>query len=224
MTDLTLYYTHNLNPRVAVAAARHLALPMRYVRFEPMGADREACRPMNPNTLAPILVENGNSLWETDAIVLRLAKLADSGFWPDEHAAAIMQWVSWSAHHFTRAGDTFYFENIIVRRYMDRAPDQRALASAEDDFHRLARILDNVLAQRDWLVGGGLTYADFRVATVLPFAGPALLPVVGYENIVKWHGRLNELAAWREPFAGLDERALPLAGQTNKLPLAGVTA
>lgn len=221
MTDLTLYYTHNLNPRVAVAAARHLALPMRYVRFEPMGADREACRPMNPNTLAPILVENGNSLWETDAIVLRLAKLADTGFWPDEHAAEMMQWVSWSAHHFTRAGDVFYFENIIVPRYMDRGPDQRALASAEDDFHRFARILNGVLAQREWLVGGRLTYADFRVATALPFAERALLPVAGYENIVKWHGRLNELVAWREPFAGLDDGIRPIMEEAHSLPLAG---
>ena len=42
----TLYYSHNLNPRVAVAVARHLDAPLRCVRIEPMGRDREMVRPI----------------------------------------------------------------------------------------------------------------------------------------------------------------------------------
>ena len=55
-----------------------------------------------------------------------------------------------------------------------------------------------------WLVGGRLSYADFRVATSLPFAGAASLPLDDFANVHKWHDRLLELDAWREPFAGLD--------------------
>ena len=57
MTNRTLYYTHNINPRVAVAVARHLNSPVDLVCYEPMGADREAFLPLNPNSLAPLLVE-----------------------------------------------------------------------------------------------------------------------------------------------------------------------
>ena len=60
------------------------------------------------------------------------------------------------------------------------------------------------LAGRDWLVGDRLTYADFRVASALPYAERGQLPVAGYRNIVAWHDRLNAIDAWREPFAGLD--------------------
>lgn len=201
----TLYYSHNLNPRVAVAAARHLAVPLKFVRAEPMGRDREAFRAINPNTLVPVLVEQTRTLWETDAIVMRLSALSgDDAFWPAARREEITQWVSWSAHHFTQAGGTFYFENIIVPRHFDRAPDRQAPAQAHDDFRRFGAILDDHLAGRTWLVGDALSYADFRVASALPFAAEARLPLHGFTNIATWYARIDAIDAWRDPFDGLD--------------------
>jgi glutathione S-transferase len=204
MSALQLYYTHNLNPRVAVSVARHLDLPVEFARYSPMGDDREAFLPLNPNSLAPLLVEDGQPLWETDAIALRLSRLSGTDFWLDTHPEEMMRWVSWSAHHFTRAGGTIVFEAVTVPLYMGRAPDPAVLDPAMADFRRFATILDDVLAGRDWLVGGGLSYADFRVATALPFAGRAGLPVGDYRHIARWHDRLNAIDAWREPFAGIE--------------------
>ena len=200
----TLYYSHNLNPRVAVAVARHLRAPVEFVRIEPMGKDQEAFRPINPNTLVPVLVEPGRTLWETDAIAMRLASLLDESFWPSAQCEEVMHWVSWSAHHFTRAGDALYFEHIIVPRFFNRPADQQVVARALVDFHRFAAILDDWLARRTWLVGDGLTYADFRVASVLPFAVEAKLPLEPFAHIQAWHARLDRIEAWRQPFDGLD--------------------
>ena len=169
-----------------------------------MGADKEKFRPLNPNTRAPLLVEEQLTLWETDAIALRLSALSGSGFWPSDRQAEMMMWVSWSAHHFTQAGGTFYSENIIVPQFFNRPPDEKTLQAAGADFQEFATVLDNILAGRDWLVGDQLTYADFRVATSLPFAERARLPLAGFANIVKWHDRLTQIDAWRDPFAGLD--------------------
>jgi len=199
----TLYYTHNINPRVAVAVARHLRSPVKYVRYSPMGDDREAFLPVNPNSLAPLLVEDGKALWEADAIALRLSRLAGGDFWPDEHAVEMMQWVSWSAHHFTNAGAGLVFHNFTALDWMG-PPDPAVVASLAEDFHRFAAILDKTLADREWLVGGRLSYADFRVASALPYAERGQLPLENYHNIVAWHDRLNEIDAWREPFVGLD--------------------
>lgn len=202
MVERILYYTHNINPRVAVAVARHLQSPFKLVRYEPMGADREAFLALNPNSLAPLLVEDGKPLWEADAIALHLSRLAGGEFWPDAHAVEMMQWVSWSGHHFTRAGADLVWHNFTAVSWMG-SPTPEVLAGPTEDFHRFAAILDATLAERDWLVGGRLSYADFRVASALPFAERGLLPVQAYRHIVAWHDRLNELDAWREPFAGL---------------------
>lgn len=199
-----LYYTHNINPRVAVATARYLGAPVEYVRIQPKGADEEMIRPFNPNTLAPVLVEDdGTSLWETDAITLRLATLTGSDFWQTDRLDEMLQWVSWSAQHFTRAGSAFTFENLTMANVPGRPKNLAALEEAEADFRQLGPILDKVLAGRDWLVGGRLSYADFRVATALPFAEAAGIPIGGYGNIRRWHDRLLQIDAWREPFAGL---------------------
>ncbi|WP_202945593.1 glutathione S-transferase C-terminal domain-containing protein [Paraburkholderia atlantica] len=41
-------------------------------------------------------------------------------------------------------------------------------------------ILEQHLAGRDWLVGDEVTYADFRLACVLPFAELAGLPLADF--------------------------------------------
>jgi glutathione S-transferase len=202
---MQLYYSHNLNPRVAVAVAKHLKSPVDYIRADPRHPAHEgAFRPINPNTLVPVLVENGKSLWETDAIACRLSQISGTGFFADgDLLPETLRWISWATHHLTQAGGAFYFENLIVPRYMGREPDAALLESAGHDLQRFAPILDDYLSGRTWLIDNRLTYADFRVATCLPFAEAANIPISGYANIRKWHDRLNELDAWREPFAGL---------------------
>lgn len=206
---MKLYYSHNLNPRTAVAVARHLQSPVEYIRADPRNPDlEESFRPINPNTLVPVLVDDSGSLWETDAIAARLSALAGTDFLATgRHLPETLRWISWATHHFTRAADVFYFENLIVARYGFRPVDDAALAEAHGDFHRFAPILDQVLAGRTWLVDNRLTYADFRVASALPFAVAAGIPVAPYANILRWHDRLNQQPAWRDPFAGLEPAA-----------------
>ena len=202
---MKLYYSRNLNPRVAVAVARHLQSAVEFIRASPRDpAHQDAFRPINPNTLVPVLVENGVSLWETDAIACRLAMLAGSGFWPSgERAAELQMWLSWSAHHFTRAASFFYWE-YAMKPVLGIAPaGDHEIAEACADFHRFAAVLDGVLSSRTWLVGDRLSYADFRVATALPFAESSKLPVGGYRHILAWHERLLGIAAWKDPFEGL---------------------
>src|SRR5262245_42745509 len=203
---MQLYYSRNLNPRLAVAVAKHLKSPVTFIPAAPrVPQNEDAFRPINPNTLVPVLVENGASLWECDAIACRLAMLARSDFWPtDERLPDLIRWVSWSAHHFTRAGGVFYFEHIVRPKIFTRPPNEPALAAAAMNLQRFAPILDEALGSRAWLVADKLSYADFRVACVLPFAEDAKLPIRQYRNIMRWHDRLNELDAWRTPFDGLE--------------------
>ena len=114
---MKLYYSTNLNPRVAVAVARHLQSPVKYV----------LASPRHPG------------------------------------------------HASVRAGPG---------RDSGRA--------------RLAGPRPAVLRG----LQGGLGLALRRAAQ---------LPVGGYRNIARWHDRLNELDAWRAPFAGLDDGEAPQA-------------
>jgi len=204
---MKLYYSQNLNPRVAVAVAKYLQSPVEFIRVNPRSPLEEgAFRAINPNTLVPVLVEGEGKapMWETDAIACRLSTLAQSDFWPGgADLPELIKWLSWSAYHFTKVGGVFYFENIIRPKYVGQPADQAALAEAQSDFHRFAKVLDDTLSNRTWLMNNRLSYADFRVASALPFAQAAALPLEKYHHINEWNERLNLIDAWRYPFAGL---------------------
>ena len=202
---MKLYYSRNLNPRVAVAVARHLQSPVEFIWASPRDpANEDSFRCINPNTLVPVLVEARTTIWETDAIACRLSMLAGSDFWvSDEKAAEFQMWLSWSAHHFTRAAGFFYWE-YAMKPHLGFPPASSAeVDNASAEFHRYAAVLEEFLTNRTWLVGNRLSYADFRVATALPFANSSKLPVEGYPHILVWHERLRRMAAWEDPFEGL---------------------
>jgi glutathione S-transferase len=50
------------------------------------------------------------------------------------------------------------------------------------------------------------------MATFLPFNDVAGLPINDYPHIAAWAARLNRIAAWQDPFAGLNAPELPPIG------------
>jgi glutathione S-transferase len=208
---MQLYFSRNLNPRVAVAVSRHLHAPVEYIHAAPLDPSQQAkFRPLNPNLRLPILVEGSHSLWETDAIVCRLSQLMGSEFWRTGAALPEMiRWVSWAKSEFVLACDKVHFERVTKQRYGLGPLREEVVAEGLAEFATTAALLDGVLSGRDWLVDGELSYADFRMATVLPYAELAGLPLADYPHIAAWHARLCQLDAWRDPFAGLEAPELP---------------
>jgi len=200
-----LHYTHNLNPRLAVAVARHLKAPVEYRRSRPRDPAQAAVfEPLNPNLLCPILVEGARSTWETDAVACRLSQMVESSFWPwGDGLVDLVKWLSWSAHHFNRAAGDLYFFRVSRPSWSDEVADPALLAQLDGELRVHAKVLDDALKDRRWLVGDRLSYADFRVACALPFE-KAALPLQDFGNIQRWHAQLMALAAWRQPFEGLE--------------------
>lgn len=208
---MKLYFSRNLNPRVAVAVARHLEAPVECVHAAPLDpSQQDRFRALNPNLRLPILVDGNESLWETDAIACRLSQLVGSDFWRTGKAQPEMiRWLSWGTHNFVAACDKVHFERVTKQRYGLGPIRDDLVAEGLSAFARAATLLEQVLGTRDWLVGDGLSYADFRMASVLPFADLARLPLGDYPRVAAWHARLWQLDAWRDPFAGLEAAELP---------------
>jgi glutathione S-transferase len=208
---MKLYFSRNLNPRVAVAVARYLDATVEFIHASPLDPSREEeFRALNPNLRVPILVEGDQSLWETDAIACRLSQLMGSEFWRSGAAQPEMiRWLSWGTRNFVAACDKVHFERVTKQRYGIGPILDTVVAGGLAEFAAAATLLNQVLSRRDWLVDGEISYADFRMASVLPFADLAGLPLANYPHIAAWHARLWQLEAWRDPFTGLDAAELP---------------
>ena len=93
--------------------------------------------------------------------------------------------------------------NMSSSRFALGNTDPAAVAQASGEWRRFAAILNSHLHDRRWLTGNGLCIADFAVAAMLPYAEPARIPLGEFPAVRRWHDRLNELDAWREPFPSL---------------------
>ncbi|WP_211452975.1 glutathione S-transferase family protein [Collimonas antrihumi] len=200
---MKLFYCETLNPRKACAVARYLQSPVEFVRVD-LGK-RENRTPeflaMNPNGKVPVLQDGDKTLWESSAIMCYLSDAAEADLWPhDERQIDVMRWLSWDSQHFTRHASVLYFEYVIKPLFGLPAADAKELEEATKHFRTFAGVLNTHLADRKFLVGDGLTVADFAVAVTLPYADVAHLPLGDFPAVQRWHDRLNELPAWRQPF------------------------
>jgi glutathione S-transferase len=203
---MRLYYSHNSNPRLAVAVARHVQAPVEFVRAAPFAPDQiEFFRALNPNTRVPILVEQGAVLWEADAIACRLCQLTGSDFWPaPARLPELLRWLSWTHQHFGPPASALYFEHVVKPTFTTERAAPSVLEAHEAAFRQFAEILNGQLKGRRWLIDDQLSYADFRVAFVFPYAARAGLPLGDYPEVQRLSNQLDALEAWRDPFKGLE--------------------
>jgi glutathione S-transferase len=207
---MKLYWFDTVNPRKACAVAKYLQSRVEFVHVDlGRGAHRQPeYLALNPNGKVPTLVDDTRTLWEANAIMCHLAARADSDLWPqDDRQIEVIRWLSWDLAHFYRSGSSLYFEYIIKPRFGLGDVDPGEVKRASKEWRRFAAVLDDHLLDRRWLVGNGLTVADFAVASVLPYAERAAIPLDEFPNVRRWHDRLNELDAWREPYPALSEAA-----------------
>jgi glutathione S-transferase len=200
---MKLYYAETINPRKACAVARHLNVPVEFVRVDLAKGEHKTpdYLAINPNGKVPTLSDGDTHVWEANAIMCYLARKAGSDLWPsDARQLDVLRWLSWNSEHFTRHAGMLYFQHIIKPAVGLGDADPEAVEEATRFFRQFAAVLNDHLDGRKYLVGDGLTVADFAVGITLPYAQKAKIPVGDFPQIERWHGRLNELPAWRQPF------------------------
>ena len=201
---MKLHYMKSMNPRKCCATAKHLGLDVEYVPidFTKGGLSAPEYLALNPNGRAPVLEDEGRTIWESAAIMLHFALKARSSMWPandPQRQVEVLRWISWDASEFAPCTGTYYFENYIKPNLFGAPADQAAIDAKTRRLHDSARVLDNHLARHEFLAGRGLTIADFIVAVLLPVATEIGLPLEGYTNVQRWHAQLMKIDAWRWP-------------------------
>ena len=182
------------NARKCMVVADMAGVPVQITMVDLQAGDQK--KPdflaLNPNGKMPVLeYDDGTTLWESNAIVNRLADLGGSDLFPRSEARfPIVQWQFWEMAHWAPATSAF------IGAHFFGAPLDRDAATRT--LHQFAAVLDGHLAQQDWLVDDAMTTADISVASTLCYRGICDLPLDGFDRIEAWMRRIEALPAWQK--------------------------
>ncbi len=154
---------------------------------------------INPNGKIPALIDGELSLWESNAIMAYLCGKNDTALWPKTNERYdIMRWMNWELAHWGRWISSYAFETFLRGLFNAGEPNQETMKEAEQFIQKFGNVLDDHLGRTPYLVGEGVTIADFAVGAHLTYRKAAKLPLDEFKNILAWEDRLNEIKAWRE--------------------------
>lgn len=202
---MKLYYFETPNAHKPCAVNKHVGSPAELVRINLRNDEHKTPEFMaiNPNGKIPALKDGDTRLWESHAIMCHLAHKTGSDLWPADPDSQIdvIRWLNWDTAHFSRHAGRLFFQRFIKPVFGLGTADEAEIEEATGFFHRFAEVLNNHLRDRNHLVGDTLSVADFGVASFLPVADQAELPLEQYDEINRWHDAMMELPAWREPYS-----------------------
>ena len=208
---MKLYYMETLNPRKACAVARYLNSPVEFIRVD-LGKGEQTTARVPRDQSQRQGSDAGGRRDETlgggrDHVPPRPRGGIGSVARRRRRQIEVIRWLSWNANHFTRHAGSLYFEHLIKPHFGMGGPDAAAVEEATGFVKRFGGVLNDHLRGRKYLVGDTLSVADFAVGITLPYADQAKIPLDEFPEIERWHARLNELPAWREPFPGRNAEA-----------------
>jgi glutathione S-transferase len=199
---MQLYYNpYSSNTRRVLLAAAHLGVEFDLVKMD-LGSqdDRRRIGEVNANGKIPVLIDGDFVLWESCAIMQYLADgTPGQTVWPQERRARadVSRWMFWACQHFAPAIGVLTWEYIWKKYVTGQDADPKEVARGEADLAEAARVLDQHLSTRQWLVGGGVTLADYAVAAPLMYKEKAHLPLDAYPHLLAWFERIQALPAWQ---------------------------
>jgi glutathione S-transferase len=191
------------NARKVRLIAAELGLPLNRVKLSFAKGETQAAayRAKNPNGTVPTLDDDGFVLWESGAILRRLAaKRPERALLPAAPATAALvdQWLCWWIAQPEAALMRLAWERLIKPALGRPGNDPSIVADAEAALDRFLPVLDAQLDGRDYIVGR-LSLVDFAAGPWLDVAPATLrVDVDRYAHIRAWLARLRAKPYWQD--------------------------
>jgi glutathione S-transferase len=172
---------------LSLLSLQYQAVPVDVTRGEHR---TDEYRKKHPFNLIPVLEDEGEVLWDSQAILFYLARKYGGEKWlPSDPLgeARVVAWLSVAAnevHHgpfLARVGKLFGRTGGV----------DAALLVARSE--RLFKVLDDYLAVHPWLVGDHATIADVAVAPGIMHAVDGGLSLAGYAALNRWLADIRRL-------------------------------
>lgn len=163
----------------------------------------DAYRALNPNLSLPTLVDDDFILWESNAILQYAAdKVGNHATYPTglRQRADINRWLLWESSAWFPSCYVYLVEHC-VKPLLKAEPDPAVIAAQDENFHKLAGILDQRLASSRWIAGDEVTIADIVLASPAHLHQHQKLPLDQHPNVRRWMiEQVERLPCWERSY------------------------
>lgn len=206
MSDLKFYYTPMSSATRIHWALEELGVSYEKIRVDLAAGDQKKPEylALNPNGKIPLLVAEGEPIFESLAILLYLGERygVDKGLFPTPSMsrAIAFKWMAWGSVTLTEA--IFRYMRNTSERFPADERNAKAGETAKNDIHTALGILDNALAGKDYLLGSDFSLVDVSIVSLIPFLARFGIDTGSYANLNAWVGRCMTRPALGRAMAG----------------------
>ena len=199
---MKLYYVEGSpNCQKVMAVINHLeiSVDIEYLDISNGDLNTPEYLAVNPNGKVPAIVDDDLTLWETNAIMQYLADTAPSNtLFPTDSKirADITRWQCWEVAHYNKAFVILVFETVIKQWLKKGEPDQTLIEYEKENLARYAGVLEKYLNNRSYIVGDGVTLADYSLIFLEKFKDRIPFDWSYYPNINAYYRRISKLPYW----------------------------
>lgn len=206
--SITFYYSPQSNATRIHWALEELGVPHETVTVDLRAGDQRKPEflALNPNGKVPTLVLDGTPMFESVAIQIALGERhgVAKGLWPQlgssEHLQALT-WLVWG--QVTLAGAVFKYMQNTNDYFPKDQQNARVAEVTREEIGGLLKILDDRLADREYLTGPAFTLADLDLTSVLGWGLEfGKLDASPYRNLQAWLGRCTGRPAFARSMKG----------------------
>ena len=175
-----------------------LALSLLGLDYEPIevnlsaGDNRtDAFLALNPRGQIPVLVDGDIVVWDSQAVLVYLARQYSQQSWLPTEAwpmAEVMQWMAVAENEVL-----FGLARARAVKLFNRPWN---FDECKAYGHAGLTLIDNHLSQRDWLACAHLTIADIACYPYVALARAGELPLDDFGHIAKWMQRIEALPGY----------------------------
>ena len=146
---------------------------------------------------APLLVDGDTRLSQSGAIQAYVTRKTGMFGGPPGEEFEVPRWVLWDNHKLSsQAGMVRFLANFLPE---EKRPAE-VIGFMQGRLKAAYAVLDGHLDGRDWIVGDGLTNADFSCCGYLYYPEPFGFDRGDWPHIDAWLTRLSEQPGWKAPY------------------------
>lgn len=199
--SLIFYYAPMSTASITELVLEELGTPCEKVKLDIQKGDTKTAdyAKLNPNAKVPLLVHDGTTIWESSAITMYLGEMfgVEKKLYPapGPKRGEAMKWIAWTN---VTLGDAV---GRYTRNTMDWFPKDQHNANAADaakkDIANCLRILDEALADRQFLVGD-YTLADTHLNSFVDWLRHMKTDFTAYKHVNAWGERCAARPAYKK--------------------------